>query len=93
MIVRMLNLTTTNSGGVKKATVTAMEGGLGSTEVFNFTVIDQNVSTTVVFTANQQQDVSVTHTATGQGLVIATNQASGLTLHCWLDVDAASDGC
>jgi hypothetical protein len=93
MIIRMLNLTTTNSGGVKKATVTAKEGGKGSTEVFNFTIIDQNVSTTVTFGADEEKDVSVTHTATGQGLVFATNQASGLTLHCWLDVDAPSSGC
>lgn len=93
MIIRMLNLTTTNSGGVKKATVTAKEGGLGSTEVFNFTIIDQNQSTTVVFGADEEKDVSVTHTATGEGLVIATNQASGLTLHCWLNVDAPSSGC
>jgi hypothetical protein len=93
MIVRMINLTTTNSGGVKKATVTAKEGGEGSTEVFNFTVIDQNVSTTVTFAAGEEKDVSVAHTASGQGLVFATNQASGLTQHCFLDVDAASSGC
>ena len=93
MIVRMLNLTTTNIGGAKKATVTAKEGGQGSTEVFNFTILDQNVSTTVSFGPGEEKDVSVSHTATGQGLVFATNQASGLTLHCFLDVDAASSGC
>jgi hypothetical protein len=89
----MINLTTTNVGGVKKATVTATEGGDGSTEVFNFTIIDQNVSTTQTFTAGQQKDVSIVHTASGTGLVICTNQASGLTLHCFLDVDAPSAGC
>ena len=93
MIISMLNLTTTNSGGVKQASVTAKEGGDGSTETFTFTILNQNVSTTETFAKDEEKTVTVTHTASGQGLVIVTNQASGLTRHCWLDVDAASSTC
>jgi hypothetical protein len=93
MIVRMLNLSTANSGGVKRATVTAKEGVQGASEVFKFTIVDQNLTATVAFGPDEEKDVSVIHTATGKGLVIVTNLASGMTLHCFLDVDAASDGC
>ena len=93
MIIRMLNLTTTNVGGVKTASITAKEGGDGSTEVFHFTILDQNKSATVTFAANEQKVVTVDHTASGQGLVIVTNQASGLTRHCWLDADLPSSSC
>ena len=93
MIIRMLNLTTTNSGGVKKASITAKEGGDGSTETFTFTVLDQNLSATETFAKDEERTVTVTHTASGQGLVIVTNQSSGLTRHCFLDVDAPSSTC
>jgi hypothetical protein len=89
----MLNLTTTNSGGVETASVDAKEGGDGSTETFNFTILNQNVSTTLAFGSQEEKTVTVNHTASGQGLVIVTNQASGLTRHCWLDLDAASSSC
>ncbi len=93
MITSLLELATTNSGGVKTASVMATEGGEGSTEVFNFTIINQNISKTEVFGPRETKVVTVVHTASGQGLVLVTNQSSGLTRHCWLDVDAPRCAC
>jgi hypothetical protein len=78
--------------GRRQESYSYREGGEGGTEIFKFTVIDQNASTTVELGPAEEKDVSVTHTAGGDGLVFVTNQASGLTLHYWLDVDAASSG-
>ena len=93
MIISLLNLTATNDGTSKTVSVTAKEGGAGSTEIFDFTIIDQNKTATETFGASEEKEVKVTHTASGKGFVIVTNRSSGLARHCFLNVDAPKDGC
>jgi hypothetical protein len=93
VIIRILELVTTNENGVKIASVRATEGPEAASETFTFTIIDQNVSVTVDFAALETKVVQAPHTASGKGFVIVTSQSSGLARHCFLDVDAPASTC
>lgn len=95
MINRMINLTTKNSGGTRRAEVTARADGNGASETFTFIIKGKSFSTgAVTFTAGQEKTVGVGHDQTGVGLVEVSSTPSNKKIGpCNLDLDAAEDGC
>ncbi|MGD0013830.1 MAG: hypothetical protein ABSD56_05330 [Bryobacteraceae bacterium] len=95
MIDRMINLTTKNAGGNRRAEVDARADAKGAEETFTFVIKGKAFSTGAeIFAPNEEKTVSVTHDQNGKGLVSVSstpsNQKAG---PCDLDLDAAVDGC
>ena len=88
MINLLINITTSNAGGSKKACVFATNDATAGQQTITFTVIDQTHVATEQFAAGEGKVVCVNHTATGQGFVVASSGTSMDRRFC--NVDAAN---
>lgn len=87
MITALGNLESTNNGTVKTVSVFALEDGKGGPETLLFTIVDQHMTLVETFQPNQGKSVTVTHSASGKGLVIASAVGSKESAMAFLDVD------
>ena|ERR1039458_6856665 len=91
LIVSFLNLQSFNDGTEKTVSVFAQEDAAGGTETLQFRILGQVKSVTVQFAPSQGQVVTVTHTASGQGLVSVTAANSSQRTDRILNVDQQSE--
>jgi len=91
MIVELLSLQSFSDGETKKVSVFAREDAAGGVETLQFHILDQVKSVSVQFAPNQGQVVTVTHTASGQGLVSVTAANSSQRIDKILNVDQQSE--
>jgi hypothetical protein len=87
MIIALGNVESANDGTTKTVSVFALEDAAGGNETLLFTIIDQHVKQEVSFAPNAGKTVSVTHTASGKGLVIVSAAGSKEMATLILDVD------
>jgi hypothetical protein len=87
VIIALGNIESANNGTTKTVSVFALEDGTGGTETLQFTIIDQHVTQQETFQPNQGKTVTVTHTASGKGLVIASAVGSKESAMAFLHVD------
>jgi len=87
MIAGFLNLESANDGTTRTVSVFALEDATGGTETLQFQILDQAKTVTAIFAKNEGKTVSVTHTATGTGLVTVTAAGSAQTSRRILDLD------
>jgi hypothetical protein len=87
MIAGFVKLQSFNDGKTKSVSVIAIEDASGGAETFTFVVIDQTKIVGKNFPPNDVQPVSVTHTASGKGLVKVSVANSPQTFTQILDVD------
>ena len=87
MIIALGNLESANDGKTKTVLVFAQEDNSGGSETLQFIIIDQTVTTKQTFKAGEGKTVTVTHTASGKGLVIASAVGSKESAMLILDVD------
>jgi hypothetical protein len=84
----LINITTTNAGGAKKACVFARNDNVAGPQTITFTVVNQTHVVNEQFAAGEGKVVCVTHTATGQGFVVARSGDEMDRRFC--NVDAAN---
>lgn len=89
MIAGFRNLESTCSadGKTKTVSVAAKEDSSGGTETLKFQILGQTQTVQETFAAKEEKRVTVTHTATGKGLVTVTALGSTQTGERILDVD------
>ncbi|RPJ87496.1 MAG: hypothetical protein EHM18_00850 [Acidobacteria bacterium] len=89
MIKLLANISTQNTGGVKTASVFAMNDETAGTQTITFTIIDQTQVQTEDFGADESKVVTVNHTASGLGFVQAVSGPARDLRFCNVD---APDG-
>lgn len=91
MIVKMMNMVSTNDTNGKRVCVTAEEDNSGGDEKFTFQIGPQKILVTQNFKPGDRLPVCVTHTQSGKNRVIVTVANSPAKIDEMRDLDKPMD--
>ena len=91
MIVKLMNLVSTNDQNGKRVCVTAEEDNTGGSEKITFKIGQQTSVVTKTFKAGDRLQVCTAHTQSGQQRVVVTVANSTKKIDEIRNLDAASD--